>query len=302
MKDKWWVRGEQEHRIGVERALEHVTAAIDDLCISWLRDKKNRAVILLPRMGDEIETRPWWPVYKQDTPDSYALMGGVHARGMPREHTLLVFELGGFPDPELFWEMAAELVEEMERRGFTPQSPPFAEDGTDKKPGPIDTKLDTLLAGQTAIREHLSCFISYSSKDQTFAERLCKDLQGAGVCCWFALGNMKIGAKIRPALDESIRGQDKLLLILSKHSIASQWVEQEVETALARERKEGRIILLPIRVDNAVMEIESGWPALIRNTRYIGDFCHWENDNAYQKAFERLLRDLKAEEEAGATT
>jgi hypothetical protein len=43
------------------------------------------------------------------------------------------------------------------------------------------------------------------------------------------------------------------------------------------------------------MEIKSGWPADIRRTRNIGDFRRWENPAVYGKAFERLLRDLKAE-------
>ena len=137
------------------------------------------------------------------------------------------------------------------------------------------------------------CFISYSSKDQAFAEQLYSDMQSQGVRCWFAPEDMKIGDRIRPTLDESIRRHDKLLLTLSKHSISSQWVEQEIETALARERKEGGTVLFPIRLDNAVMEIESGWPALIRNTRHIGDFRRWKNNDAYQKAFHRLLRDLQ---------
>jgi hypothetical protein len=107
---------------------------------------------------------------------------------------------------------------------------------------------------------------------------------------------MKIGARIRPALDESIRLHDKLLLVLSKHSVASQWVEQEVETALALERKEARIVLFPIRVDDAVMRIESGWPTLIKNTRNIGEFKRWKDRDSYQRAFERLLRDLRAAE------
>ncbi len=141
---------------------------------------------------------------------------------------------------------------------------------------------------------YYSCFISYSSKDQVFAERLHADLQSKGVRCWFAPEDMKIGDRIRNRLDESIKRHDKLLLVLSKCSIASQYVEQEVETALAREREEGRIVLFPIRLDNAIMEIESGWPALIRNTRHIGDFRHWKDGEAYQKAFDRLLRDLKA--------
>ena len=144
--------------------------------------------------------------------------------------------------------------------------------------------------------ELYSCFVSYSSKDQTFAERLHADLQSNGVRCWFALEDLAIGDKLRPTIDESIRVYDKLLLILSEHSVASNWVEHEVETALAREQEQKHVMLFPIRLDDAVMEIKTGWPAHIKNTRNIGDFRHWKTDEAYQKSFARLLRDLKASE------
>jgi class 3 adenylate cyclase len=139
-----------------------------------------------------------------------------------------------------------------------------------------------------------SCFISYSSKDQSFAERLYTDLQNNGVRCWFAPEDLKIGAEIRASIDESIRVHDKLLLVLSERSVESQWVEQEVETALAREREQGRTVLFPIRLDDAVMVGKAGWSAYLRNTRNIGDFTRWKDYDAYRKAFERLLRDLKA--------
>src|SRR5262249_34697844 len=61
-----------------------------------------------------------------------------------------------------------------------------------------------------------SCFISYSSKDQIFAERLHADLQNEGVRCWFAPDDLKIGDKILSNIDESIRKHDKFLLILSQ--------------------------------------------------------------------------------------
>jgi len=147
--------------------------------------------------------------------------------------------------------------------------------------------------------DYYTCFISYSSMNDPFAKRLHADLQSKGVRCWFAPEDMKIGDKIRPRIDESIHLYDKLLLVLSEHSVASQWVEQEVETALEKERRENRTVLFPIRLDNAVMEIEGGWPALIRNTRNIGDFTHWKEHDTYQKVFERLLRDLKAETAQG---
>jgi hypothetical protein len=137
-----------------------------------------------------------------------------------------------------------------------------------------------------------SCFISYASKDHAFAERLHADLQNKGVRCWFAPKDMKIGDRIRPRIDDTIRLYDKLLLVLSKASVTSQWVEQEVETALARERQQGTTILFPVRIDNTVMALETGWPALIRNTRNIGDFRRWKTHDVYQQALARLLRDL----------
>lgn len=141
-----------------------------------------------------------------------------------------------------------------------------------------------------------SCFISYSSLDQDFADRLYADLQNNNVRCWFAPEDMKIGARLRPTIDEAIRLYDKLLLVLSEASINSQWVEQEVEGALEKERDNyGSTVLFPVRLDDAVMTTPAGWAKLVRNTRSIGNFCGWKDHDTYQKALQRLLRDLKAE-------
>ncbi len=143
--------------------------------------------------------------------------------------------------------------------------------------------------------DYYSCFISYSSKDQDFAERLHNDLQNKGVRCWFAPEDMKIGDKIRPRIEESIRLYDKLLLVLSEHSIVSNWVSYEVERALNKEPEGIPNVLFPIRLDDAVMTSKAGWADDIRQTRHIGDFCNWKDHDDYQKAFARLLRDLKSE-------
>jgi hypothetical protein len=44
------------------------------------------------------------------------------------------------------------------------------------------------------------------------------------------------------------------------------------------------------------MSPKTGWPALIRNTRHIGDFRRWKTHDVYRQAFDRLLWDLKAAE------
>ena len=41
--------------------------------------------------------------------------------------------------------------------------------------------------------------------------------------------------------------------------------------------------------------LEGGWAEYVRNTRNIGDFTQWKNHDAFQQAFDRLLRDLRAE-------
>ena len=157
----------------------------------------------------------------------------------------------------------------------------------------ITYKLHELLAGGAI--KYNSCFISYSHQDASFADRLHNDLQDNGVRCWFAPEDLKIGDKIRPTIDQSIRIHDKLLLILSGNTLNSFWVVSEVEKAFEEERKRNQTVLFPVRLDEAVMDTDQAWAAQIRRTRHIGDFSRWKDHDAYQVAFGWLLRNLKAE-------
>jgi hypothetical protein len=145
-----------------------------------------------------------------------------------------------------------------------------------------------------------SCFINSSSKNHDFAARLCTALQAKGVRCWYDSEDLKIGDKIRHRITKAIRVHDKLMLVMSEHSIASEWVEGEVEAALERERREKKTVLFPIRLDDAVMQSSIGWASHIRQTRHIGDFRGWKDRDSFETAFARLLKDLKSEESTGA--
>jgi uncharacterized protein YjbI with pentapeptide repeats len=151
--------------------------------------------------------------------------------------------------------------------------------------------------------EFYSCFISYSGKDQQFAQRLYNDLQGNKIRCWFAPHDIKGGRKVHDQIDEAIRLHDKLLLILSEHSIKSEWVNTEIAKARKREGKEGKRLLFPVRL----VDFESlrGWECFDADTGkdsareireyFIPDFSDWKDHDAYQKAFQRLVADLKAD-------
>lgn len=63
---------------------------------------------------------------------------------------------------------------------------------------------------------------------------------------------------------------------------------------MEKEREQGKTVLFPVQLDNAVSEIETGWAADVRRTRHIGNFRDWKSHDSYKKAFERLMKDLKA--------
>jgi hypothetical protein len=69
---------------------------------------------------------------------------------------------------------------------------------------------------------------------------------------------MKIGDRIRDTIDQQVRLREKPLSVLSSASIASTWVEDEVEAALEEDRKsqERRIVLVPIKIDHMVEETD----------------------------------------------
>jgi hypothetical protein len=169
---------------------------------------------------------------------------------------------------------------------------------------PAETERDLLAArrGRAAAARFESCFISYSTKDHFFADQLYRDLRANGVPCWFAEHDLKGGRKLPEQIVEAIGRSDRLLLILSESSITSHWVKIEITNARRKERRDNRRVLFPIRLVSyqALQEWEC-WDDtddLATHVReyFIPDFSNWKNHHAYQEAFERLLRDLKAEE------
>ena len=133
---------------------------------------------------------------------------------------------------------------------------------------------------QTIIR-HLTCFISYAREDQHFVDNLQADLQSNDVRCWLDPEHIK-REEIRSRID------DKLLVVLSKHSTASDWLHAEIDFALQREAQLKKRILFIIRLDGAETTTRE-----LR--RHIVDFTLWHDQNRYYKALSQLLSALKGE-------
>lgn len=144
--------------------------------------------------------------------------------------------------------------------------------------------------GQAGRLPFYSCFISYSSKDQAFADRLYADLQNKGVRCWFAPHDIQGGKKLNEQIDEAIRVHDKLLLILSPNSIHSKWVKTEIAKARKRETQEKKRVLFPLALipydalrDWEYFDADIGKDSAREIREYfIPDFSNWASHEAYK--------------------
>jgi uncharacterized protein YjbI with pentapeptide repeats len=152
--------------------------------------------------------------------------------------------------------------------------------------------------------EFYSLFISYSTKDQDFAERLHAHLQDKGVRCWFAPHDIKGGRKIHEQIDEAVRVFDRLLLILSEASMKSEWVKTEIAHARQKEINQKRQMLFPLSLvpytslrQWKCFDADTGKDSAREIREYfIPDFSGWKDHDQYQKAFDQLMKGLKAED------
>jgi hypothetical protein len=149
-----------------------------------------------------------------------------------------------------------------------------------------------------------SCFLSYSTVNSDFAQKLYERLRQAGVEVWFAPENIHAGQKLHEQIYEAIRANAKLLLVLSKDSMNSEWVRTEIRNARASEVRDGKQKLFPIRLADMqtirkweCFDADIGKDSAVEIREYfILDFSNWEDDVSFQKSFARLRRDLKSTE------
>jgi hypothetical protein len=122
------------------------------------------------------------------------------------------------------------------------------------------------------------------------------------VACWIAEQDIKSGEKLHEQIDSAIGRYERVLLILSKHSMNSEWVRTEISKARKREVEEHKEILFPIRlVDFASLrkwecfDADTGKDSAREIREYfIPDFSQWKNSKLYKQAVKQLLRDMQS--------
>jgi TolB-like protein/tetratricopeptide (TPR) repeat protein len=89
-------------------------------------------------------------------------------------------------------------------------------------------------------------FISYASADTDVAQRVCAELEAAGLSCWIAPRDVVPGEFYADAIVRAIDASTVLVLVLSKSSADSPHVLREVERGSSK-----RLTLVSFRIDLA---------------------------------------------------
>jgi hypothetical protein len=126
-------------------------------------------------------------------------------------------------------------------------------------------------------------FISHSSKDKAFVRVLVDELTQAGVKTWFDERALEPGDLLFQKISDGIRDTDYFLFVISKHSVRSRWVMEELSAAFQRQIDDAGAVIIPIRLDDSEV------PILISNRLYI-DFRN------FRAGLGRLLEFLLTED------
>jgi hypothetical protein len=129
-----------------------------------------------------------------------------------------------------------------------------------------------------------SIFLSHSSQDKPFVRALAQRLRQSDVRVWLDEAEIKVGDSLTDKVGKAVDEARFFGVVLSRHSIASEWVQRELQTALQRELTARQVVILPILLERVQL------PPFLRDKRY-ADFT---DPARFEESFEHLLGGLGA--------
>jgi len=159
-------------------------------------------------------------------------------------------------------------------------------------------ELDRLLYEASALRAGVSIqinalFISYSHADTTFVDALELKLNEKGIRFWRDTHDIKAG-RVEKQLMRAIAMNPSFLLVLSKNSVNSDWVEWEAARARELEKELNRDVMCPVALDDAWKTCS--WPGPLRRQiedYHILDFARWQDADFLTRQFQKLIEGLR---------
>ena len=138
-----------------------------------------------------------------------------------------------------------------------------------------------------------SIFISHTSHDDAFAQRIADALVKKGASVWIDHDQIRAGDHFVAKIEEGLKAATHVLILLSPYSILSDWVHEERHAAHICAVK-GAKRVIPVFLPGFLLE---DMPLFLQSYVYI-DF----NDPSFDAVLEKLWQDIGAHELSDAET
>jgi len=96
-------------------------------------------------------------------------------------------------------------------------------------------------------------FISHSSKDIIIATQIATDLNFCGVDVWLDQWELQIGQSLTEGIARAMDEAKFITILISENYNKTVWTKTEYKKALSREQQEGRVVMLPLIVGEAII-------------------------------------------------
>jgi TIR domain len=141
----------------------------------------------------------------------------------------------------------------------------------------------------------IKVFMSHSSVDKPFVERLSKDLRTReGIDAWLDKWEIQPGDRIPTKLEEGLNNAGVFLLVLSPQSVKSQWVSYEKDVWLTTQIDEEVLAKRESRPPNRrlipVLYQDCEKPAFLKPMLHVRI-----NDQNYEEGFQALVGGIRGE-------
>lgn len=162
---------------------------------------------------------------------------------------------------------------------------------------------DFAAALQAVPKSASSCFVRFSHDDLSFADRLATGLRDVGLVCW--LDEMPDAGRNEIPLEAQFDSQQPkpVIVLASKSSLTSPWIESEVTRLLDREQQlkketgQELKLLLPLTLDGFLFGGDAkGKQDKAIAARVVADFNGWRrNDTKFHEVLPKVLLALGAD-------
>lgn len=140
--------------------------------------------------------------------------------------------------------------------------------------------------------EFYKVFLSFSSADADFADRLYQALNHRGISCWKYDREQHLGHDVYDNIDAGLKLSDKVVLVSSKAAWESPYVIEEIKYAVDRQLKSREAILIPIAIDNTLSDASDFLMNIVARKIY-ASFQDWEQDaSIFEKGVTQLIAAL----------